>query len=56
MSYKYFKTFEELLEFICDYYNETDTKKADIDSLQKANQIIEMIFDDFDKDCFLQIW
>lgn len=36
--------------------SQTDTKKADIDSLQKANQIIEMIFDDFDKDCFLQIW
>lgn len=36
--------------------SQTDTKKADIDSLQKANKIIEMIFDDFDKDCFLQVW
>lgn len=35
---------------------QVDTNKADINSLQQANQIIEMIFNDFDKDCFLQIW
>lgn len=36
--------------------NQVNTDKANINSLQQANQIIEMIFDDFDKDCFLQVW
>ena len=41
MSYKYFKTFEELLEFICDYYNKTDTTKADIKDYDGNKLVVE---------------
>lgn len=35
---------------------QTTSEKADINSLHQANQLIEEILDDFDRDCFLQIW
>ena len=54
MSYKYFKTFEELLEFICDYYNETDTEKADIKDYDGHKLLVEWC--DVNNNVGIDIW